>query len=129
MGYFGASGYIRDVGSSVPGLPQTLSLENFNPEAPLDITLPKGEGLQAVSMPGATAVSLLQDDLRSGLPLAATSANSFLIDDPDRTEPIINGGFRFGSRRAVCTCGSSSFSGQIGSEVPTSEPDPLRYLT
>ena len=119
-----ASGYIRDVGSSVPGLPQTLSLENFNPEAPLDITLPKGERLQAVSMPGATAVSLLQDDLRSGLPLAATSANSFLIDDPDRTEPIINAGSDSDPVGPFVPAVLVRSVGQIGSEVPTSEPDP-----
>ncbi|MEC8960437.1 MAG: GldG family protein, partial [Chloroflexota bacterium] len=83
-----SSGYIRDIDSSVPGLPQTISLRSFNPEAPLEITLPKGERLQNVFMPGATAIGLLQDDLRSGLPIAATSSNSYLIDEPDRVEPI-----------------------------------------
>ena len=31
------------------------------------------------------------DESRSYLPLAATSPNSYLIDDPDRTEPITEG--------------------------------------
>ena len=119
-----SSGYIRDVGSSVPGLPQTLSLENFNPDAPLDITLPKGERLQPVSMPGATAVSLLQDDLRSGLPLAATSANSFLISEPDRTDPITNAGAESDPVGPFVPAVLVRSVGQIGTQPPTSEPDP-----
>jgi len=59
-----STGYIRDLASSVPGLPQTLSLRNFNPEAPLEITLPKGERLQDVFMPGATAIGLRRTALR-----------------------------------------------------------------
>ncbi|MBC8280880.1 MAG: GldG family protein [Chloroflexi bacterium] len=119
-----ASGYIRDVGSSVPGLPQTLSLQNFNPDAPVDITLPKGERLQAVTMPGATAVSLLQDDLRSGLPLAATSPNSFLIEDPDRTDPITDAGADSDTLGPFVPAVLVRSVGQVGEEAPTSEPDP-----
>lgn len=119
-----ATGYIRDIGSSVPGLPQTLSLQNFNPDAPLDITLPKGERLQAVTMPGATAVSLLQDDLRSGLPLAATSSNSYLIADPDRIDPITNAGADSDPVGPFVPAVLVRSVGQVGAQVPTAEPDP-----
>ena len=115
-----STGYIRDVGSSVPGLPQTLSLQNFNPEAPLEITLPKGERLQPVFMPGATAIGLLQDDLRTGIPLAATSPNSFLINEPDRTEPI-PGSDQPGPFVPAVRVQSI---GQVGAQSPTSPPDP-----
>ncbi|MDA0263734.1 MAG: GldG family protein [Chloroflexi bacterium] len=118
-----ATGYIRDVGSSVPGLPQTLSLQKFNPEAPLEITLPKGERLQSVFMPGATAISLVQDDLRTGLPLAATSTESYLIAEPDRTEPITSGADADTIGPFVPAVLVRSV-GQVGSRPPTSDPDP-----
>ena len=117
------TGYIRDVGSSVPGLPQTLSLQNFNPEAPLDITLPKGERLQSVFMPGATAIGLLQDSLRTGMPLAATTANSYLINDPDRTEPITSGADADQPGPFIPVVLVRSI-GQVGSETPTSQREP-----
>jgi len=119
-----STGYIRDVGSSVPGLPQTISLQNFNPEAPLDITLPKGERLQSVFMPGATAIALLQDDLRSGIPIAATSANSFLIQEPDRIDPVTDGGPESDAVGPFVPAVRVQSVGQVGSQVPTSQPDP-----
>ncbi len=119
-----STGYIRDVGSSVPGLPQTLSLRSFNPEAPLEITLPKGERLQDVFMPGATAISLILDDLRSGLPLAATSANSYLINDPDRTEPITDAGPDSDQLGPFIPAVLVRSVGQVGSPPLSSEPQP-----
>ncbi|NQW24183.1 MAG: Gldg family protein [SAR202 cluster bacterium] len=119
-----ATGYIRDVDGSVPGLPQTLTLERFNPDAPLEITLPKGEALQEVFMPGATAISLLQDQLRSGLPLAATSSASYLIDDPDRTEPVTDAGADSDERGPFVPAVLVRSVGQVGAEPPTSEPEP-----
>ena len=118
-----STGYIRDVGSSVPGLPQTLSLQNFNPEAPLEITVPKGERLQPVFMPGATAIGLLRDDLRTGTPLAATSPNSFLIDEPDRTEPNTGGGADADQGGPFVPAVRVQSIGQVGSQAPTSQPD------
>ena len=118
-----STGYIRDVGSSVPGLPQTLSLQNFNPEAPLEITVPKGERLQPVFMPGATAIGLLRDDLRTGTPLAATSPNSFLIDEPDRTEPNTDGGADADQSGPFVPAVRVQSIGQVGSQAPTSQPD------
>ncbi|MBO19164.1 MAG: hypothetical protein CL732_01320 [Chloroflexi bacterium] len=123
-GIFIAEGYIRDVGSSVPGLPQTLTLERFNPDAPLEITLPKGERLQEVFMPGATAVSLIQDQLRSGLPLGATSADSYLITEPDRTEPITGAGADSDATGPFVPAVLVRSVGQVGAEPPTSEPEP-----
>ena len=85
-------GYIRDLDGSVPGLPQTLNLAAFNPsDSTLEIVAPQGVRLQSVFMPGAAAIRPLADDLRVPLPLAATSANSFLIEDPGRTDPIREG--------------------------------------
>ena len=118
-----STGYIRDVGSSVPGLPQTLSLQNFNPEAPLDITVPKGERLQSVFMPGATAIGLMQDPLRTGIPLAATTANSYLINDPGRIEPITSGADADQPGPFVPAVRVQSI-GQVGTEPPTSQPEP-----
>ena len=119
-----SSGYIRDIDSSVPGLPQTISLRSFNPEAPLEITLPKGERLQNVFMPGATAIGLLQDDLRSGLPIAATSGNSYLIDEPDRVEPITDGSSESDQVGPFVPAVRLQSIGQVGAPVPTSQPDP-----
>ena len=119
-----STGYIRDVGSSVPGLPQTLTLQSFNPEAPMEITLPKGERLQDVFMPGATAIALFQDDLRSVLPLAATSTNSYLITEPDRTEPITGAGSDSDEPGPFLPAVLVRSIGQVGSRPPTSDPKP-----
>ncbi|MEE8465643.1 MAG: Gldg family protein [Dehalococcoidia bacterium] len=117
-------GYIRDVGSSVPGLPQTLSLRSFNPEAPLEITLPKGERLQDVFMPGAAAIVLIQDDLRFAMPLAATTENSYLITDPDRTEPITGGGPGSDQPGPFVPAALVRSAGQVGSQPLSAEPEP-----
>jgi ABC-type uncharacterized transport system involved in gliding motility auxiliary subunit len=85
------TGYIRDLERSVPGLPQTINLGAFNPQAPLEIVSPKGQQLQSVFMPGATAILALDDNLRQALPLAVTSSESYLIADPDRTDPVTDG--------------------------------------
>jgi len=119
-----STGYIRDLASSVPGLPQTLSLRSFNPEAPLEITLPKGERLQDVFMPGATAIGLLQDELRSGMPLAATTSNSYLIEEPDRTDPITGGGEGSDQSGPFVPVVRVQSIGQVGDQAPSSQPDP-----
>ena len=85
-------GYIRDLDGAVPGLPQTLNLVAFNPSGnTLDIVAPRGQRLQSVFMPGAAAIRPPADDRRTPLPLAVTSPNSFLIEDPGRTEPVTEG--------------------------------------
>ena len=109
-----APGYIRDIDASVPGLPQTLALNidfntlvNFNVqilgsseaaissayEAALEIVAPDGQQLQNVFMPDAATLSPFPFDDGSRLPLALgfTSPNSYLIDDPDRTDPVTEG--------------------------------------
>ncbi len=109
-----APGYIRDIDSSVPGLPQTLALNmdfnnilNFNLlvlgnndaainnafQAAFEIIAPEGQELQSVFMPDAAAVSPLPiaDGARLPLALAVTSSNSYLIGDPDRNDPITEG--------------------------------------
>lgn len=107
-------GYIRDLESSVPSLPQTLALNmdfntivNFNllvlgnneaamqsaVETAFEIVAPEGQQLQDIFMPDAAALSPLPvtDGARLPLALAVTSPNSFIIDDPDRTDPVMEG--------------------------------------
>ncbi len=107
-------GYIRDIDLSVPGLPQTLALNmdfntilNFNAlvlgnneaaissafEAGLEIVAPEGQQLQNIFMPDAAAITPLPvgDGARLPLALAVTSPNSYLIIDPDRTDPVTEG--------------------------------------
>ena len=86
-----SGGYIRDLDSSLPGLPQTVNLGAFNPAAPLEIVQPKGQQLQNVFFPGSAAMQTIDDELRQALPLALSSFNSFLIEDPDRVDPITEG--------------------------------------
>ena len=86
------SRHIRDLDRSVPGNPFTLRVSVFNPEAPLDIIIPKGQRLDTVFMPGATALGLAADDSGDAVQLAGTSGNSFLIDDVSRTRPITDAG-------------------------------------
>ncbi len=105
-------GYVRDLEASVPGLPQTLALNidfntlvNFNVqvlgssetvinsafEAALEIVAPEGQQLQDVFMPDASIILPFDDGARLPLALGFTSSNSYLIDDPDRTDPITEG--------------------------------------
>lgn len=86
------SRHIRDLDRSVPDDPFTIRVSTFNPNAPPEIIIPQGERLDTVFMPGATALGLAIDDSGVSVPLLGTSNNSFLIDDVDRTEPIINAG-------------------------------------
>ena len=105
-------GYIRDLDASVPELPQTLALNvdfntlvNFNVqvlgnnetvissafEAALEIVAPDGQQLQNVFMPDAATLIPFDDGARLPLALAFSSPNSYLIDDPDRTDPVTQG--------------------------------------
>ncbi len=84
-------GYIRDLDRSVPGNPQTLRLQVYNPQAPPEITSPKGQELQTSFLAGATALQLVNDGLRRPTPLAITSANSYLINDVNRADPVTEG--------------------------------------
>ena len=110
-------GYIRDLERSVPGNPQTLRLQVYNPTAPPEIVIPKGQELQTTFMAGAAPLQLVVPDLRPricgsepqvwlsptctlqllgvglplSVPLAITSANSYLISDVNRAEPVTAG--------------------------------------
>ena len=107
-------GYIRDLDSSVPSLPQTLALDlDFNSivsfnlqvlgnneaaitsafEAAFEIVAPEGRQLQDIFMPDAAALTPLPitDGARLPLALAITSPNSYVINDPDRTDPVTEG--------------------------------------
>ena len=98
-------GYIRDLDGSLPGNPHTMRLETVNPmelpreivaqiprnilETLLEITTPKGQSLDLVHMPGAASLQSFDDGtgLRQPIPLAFSSANSYVIADTERTEP------------------------------------------
>ena len=115
-------GYIRDVERSLPGLPQTLNLATFNPSPQLiEITSPKGQDLERVFMPGATSIDLLNDGVREPLPLALTSSNSFLIDDPDRTDPITDGE-NADRRGPFFPAAMVRSAGRVGTQAPASPP-------
>jgi hypothetical protein len=124
------TGYIRDLDSSVPELPQTLRLRRFlatedrdNPA--LEILSPKGVQLNDVSMPGAAAINLAPNESMLGvLPLAETSVDSYLISDPDRTVPIVNAGADSDPRGPFVPVAFAQSAGQAGSPPPTSQPDP-----
>jgi len=125
-----SSGYIRDVANSVPTLPQTLRLRSFpnsdDPNNPaLDIISPKGVPLRDVSMPGATAIDLIPHESILGiLPLAETSVNSFLITDPDRTDPITNSGADSDRQGPFFPAFLIRSIGKVGAPLPTSELNP-----
>ena len=100
-----STGYIRDLDGSLPGNPHTMRLETVNPlelpgelvaqiprdilETLLNITTPKGKSLDLVHMPGATSLQSFDDGtgLRQPIPLAFSSANSYVIEDIERIEP------------------------------------------
>ena len=89
------SRHIRDLERSVPGEPFTLGVSSFNNSdhpAAKRIIQPMGQLLETVFMPGATALGLPVDDPRVSVPLIATSRNSFLTEDINRTEPITGEG-------------------------------------
>ena len=99
----------------MPSLPQTLALNmDFNSilafnqlvlgnneaalrsafEVAFEIVAPQGQQLQDVFMPDAAALSPLPVTDGARLPLAlspVTSPNSYIIDDPDRTDPVTEG--------------------------------------
>ena len=99
------TGYIRDLDGALPGNPHTLRIETVNPmelpreiiaqiprdvlETLLEITTPKGKSLDLVHMPGATALQSFDDGtgLRQPVPLAFSSANSYVIQDIERIDP------------------------------------------
>jgi ABC-type uncharacterized transport system involved in gliding motility auxiliary subunit len=130
-------GYIRDVDSSVPGSPQTLRQVPLNisrlpremlAQVPPDvvqalqgITEPKGNPLGVVFMPGASSVSVINDQLRVLVPLASTSPNSYLIQDPNRTDPITEGD-QADRHGQFLTAGYVRAVGPIGTPAPTSQP-------
>ena len=129
-----SSGYIRDISSSKTGLPQTLRLQIF-PEVPetvnfahpiTEIIAPKGDKLTEVFMPGATSILVAQDGLRDGLPLAASTPNSYLIDDPERIDPITDAGLESDPSGQFYPAVIVHSVGQTGSEVPTTLPDPSK---
>ena len=100
-------GYIRDLQSSVSSLPRTLELQIVGPlDVPEDIQLsidpntldvligiisPKGESLGLTRMPVATPISIRNVPNRVFAPIVVTSRNSYLIDDLERTEPVMGG--------------------------------------
>ena len=121
------SRHIRDLDRSVPGDPFTLRLAAFNPGAPTQIVIPKGERLQPVFMPGATPlVGLPEENVRFPLELAGTSANSYLIDDVERTDPITDAGDESDPRGTFFPAVLLKAVGPVGTSPPLSAPPAAR---
>jgi len=116
------TGYIRDLSRSVPGNPHILRLSAYNPSAPPEIVFPRGEPLQVSFMPGATALSLVNDGLRIPIPLAATSTESYLIDDPERTDPITDAGDESDTKGPFTPAVLVRGIGPVGEPPPASTP-------
>lgn len=135
-------GYIRDLDASVPGLPQTLALNidfntlvNFNVqvlgssesainsayEAALEIVAPEGQQLQNVFMPDATPLLPFNDGVRLPLALGFTSTNSYLIEDPDRSDPVTEGE-NADPRGPFIPVMLMRSAGKVGMEVPEDGP-------
>ena len=121
------SRHIRDLDRSVPGDPFTLRLAAFNPRAPTQIVIPRGERLQPVFMPGATPlVALPEENVRFPLELAGTSANSYLIDDVERTDPITDAGDQSDPRGTFFPALLLKAVGPVGTSPPLSPPPAAR---
>ena len=135
-------GYIRDLDSSVPGLPQTLNvnvdfntLVNFNVqvlgggesaisrafEAALEIVAPEGQALQDVIMPDAAAILPFNDGARLPLALGFTSPNSYAIADPDRIDPVTQGE-RADPKGPFIPAMLMRSAGKVGMQIPEGGP-------
>ena len=121
-GVIALKGYILDQDRHVSENPNILRLEAYNPQAPPEIIFPRGEPLQVSFMPGAIALALLNDGLRISLPLAATSVESYLIDDPERTEPITDAGDESDTQGPFTPAVLVRAVGPVGEPAPASQP-------
>jgi ABC-type uncharacterized transport system involved in gliding motility auxiliary subunit len=118
-------GYIRDLDGSVPSSPQTLRVQAYNyAVAPPQIVRPRGTPLDVSFMPGATSLRpAAQDDLRIPIPLAASSTNSYLIKDVERTEPITEAGEQSDPSGPFFPAIYVQAVGPVGGQAPTTRPD------
>ena len=110
-------GYILDLDGSQPGSPHTLRVERYNPVAPQEIVIPRGSPLGVSLMPGVASLLPIPDDARLSLPLAGTSANSFLVDDIESTQPLPED-----PRGPFVPALYLQAAGLLGSPPPTSAP-------
>ena len=110
-------GYILDLDGSQPGSPHTLRVERYNPVAPQQIVIPRGSPLDVSLMPGVASLLPIPDDARLSLPLAGTSANSFLVDDIETTQPLPED-----PRGPFVPALYLQAAGLLGSPPPTSAP-------
>lgn len=117
-----APGYILDLDRSVPGNPNTLRLAAYNPTAPPEIIRPRGAPLGVVFMPGAASLGLINDGLRVPVPLAGTSANSYVIKDIERTAPKIDAGDQSDPKGPFSPAVYVQAVGPVGAAKPTAQP-------
>lgn len=138
-GVFVGQGYIRDQERAVPSLPHTLQLQTINPlqlpqevtrtidrqalETLIGITAPKGQSLGIVRMPGAAPIRVVDDPNRNAAPLAFTSADSYLIDALDRTEPKTGSGGEADPKGPFAPVYYIEALGPVGAPAPTSQPE------
>jgi ABC-type uncharacterized transport system involved in gliding motility auxiliary subunit len=117
--------YILDVDGSVQGNPHTLRITNYNFFDPLvqDIVRPRGTPLAVSFMPGTASLRAVNDKgPRALFPLAVSSANSYLIDDVDRTEPITDAGDQSDPKGNFVPAMYLQALGPVGTPAPTAQP-------
>ena len=88
------------------------------------ITSPESGQLGQVYMPGTTSIVPIQEYLRWPVPLTVTSPLSFLIDDPDRTDPIPPGEENADQMGPFFSSAYMLAVGQLGATPLTAPPDP-----
>ena len=132
-GVLPSPGYVRDIHSSVPGLPKTLKLVALSPTTLEAVNKARITGreleerdilqLTDVFLPGATALLTPFDDgARQVIPLAGTSPESYLISDPDRTDPITEGEEQ-DLRGPFPVALLINSIGKVGMPLPSGEPE------
>jgi hypothetical protein len=125
------SGYIRDMTESLPQqpsifradayLPPPDQLAALLPPAVPEITLPRGVELGPTLMGAAAALTPIDDGLRSFAPLANSSANSYVIGDLERTDPVTDGDQQ-DRRGPFFPAVYIQAISPVGGEIPSAEP-------
>ncbi|MFQ6025888.1 MAG: Gldg family protein [Dehalococcoidia bacterium] len=115
-GIVAAQRYILD--KSLKDNPHTLLLRNYFRAAPLEIIAPRGRPLEEVIMPGATALTAIDDGLREPRPLIGSSLDSYLVESIDVTEPITEGENAHPSGFFIPAYIIENGISPVGSEIP-----------
>jgi hypothetical protein len=125
-GLVAGAGYILDLDSlpqqprifqADPYVPQSCVGPNCPPGIP-QITVPKGVELSPTLMGAAAPIAPITENFA---PLAHTSANSYMIDDLDRTVPVTDGEQRDARGPFFPAIFVQTF-GPVGTPLPSTQP-------